>query len=215
MVRARCLAILLLCAASGSNGSQPLRVEVEALFTNAAVLNINGQRSTLRVGQTVGGITLLAASSSAATIEIEGQRQVLGLSRHIGSAYVTPDEQTVTISRDANLQYQTVAQVNGRSMPALVDTGANVVAMNSTVADALGLDYREEGIQARVETASGVAMAWRVTLRSVSVGGIKVENVAASVVEGDYPATVLLGMSYLQHLKLHENNGILSLSRAW
>ena len=54
-----------------------------------------------------------------------------------------------------------------------------------------------------------------VTLRSVSVGGIRVENVQATVLEGDFPSTILLGMTYLQHVDMEENNGVLSLSRDW
>ena len=52
-----------------------------------------------------------------------------------------------------------------------------------------------------------------VMLNSVSVGGIRVDNVEATVVESDFPATVLLGMSYVRHVKIEEQNGILSLSR--
>jgi aspartyl protease family protein len=34
------------------------------------------------------------------------------------------------------------------------------------------------------------------------------------VVDGEYPTTILLGMSFLRHVKLQEHNGILSLSRS-
>ncbi len=71
------------------------------------------------------------------------------------------------------------------------------------------------GIPSRVETASGLVPARVVNLRFVDVGGIRVDNVQATVVEGSYPSTVLLGMSYLKHVDIKENNGVLSLSRAW
>ena len=67
--------------------------------------------------------------------------------------------------------------------------------------------------QTSFETASGLTDAYQVTLNSVSVGGIRVDNVPAMVVSGDYPATVLLGMSFLRHVRIEENNGILSMSR--
>ena len=63
-------------------------------------------------------------------------------------------------------------------------------------------------------TASGQTAAHAIILQSVNVGGIQVESVPALVVEGAYPASVLLGMSYLRHVKLQEHNGILSLSRS-
>ena len=196
----------------GSARADTPRIQVEALLPDTAVLKIDGQRKTLRVGQSYGGVTLLASYSRTATLEVNGQQMIVGISRHIGSNYQGPQEQVVTIARDAMLQYQTSASINGRSVRVLVDTGANVVAMSAVQARALGIDY-SAGIPSKVETASGLISAHMITLRSVTVGGIKVENVRASVVEGDFPATVLLGMTYLQHVKMQENNGVLSLSR--
>ncbi len=88
----------------------------------------------------------------------------------------------------------------------------NVVAMNSGHAASLGIDFRA-GTPAQVETASGVVEAWVVALQSVDVGGIRVDNVRATVVEGTHPTTILLGMTYLQHVQMNEKNGILLLSR--
>jgi aspartyl protease family protein len=189
-------------------------VEVEALFKDGAVVSIDGERKTLRVGQSHGGVTLLSAYSRTATFEVDGRQLVLGLSRRIGTNFQEPVKPVVTIERNAQLQYQTTASINGRQVQVMVDTGANVVALSSQQAGNMGIDYRT-GIPARVETASGVVNAWVVTLRSVSVGNIRVQNVQASVVEGRFPATILLGMSFLQHVDLSENNGVLSLSRAW
>lgn len=189
-------------------------IVVEALFPDTAVLKIDGQRKTLRVGQSYGGVTVIAAYSRTATLEVDGKQMVVGLSRHIGGSYQQPKAQVVTIARDERLQYQTTAAINGRNVQVLVDTGANVVAMSSIHAQALGIDA-SAGVPSRVETASGLVGARLVNLDSVSVGGIKVNNVQASVVEGSFPGTILLGMTYLQHVKIQENNGVLSLSRAW
>lgn len=189
-------------------------IRVEALFTDAAVVTVDGQRKMLKAGQSFNGVALLEADSRAATLEVEGKILVLGASSRIGTNYAAPAEQVVTIQRDASLQYRTTALVNGRSVEVLIDTGANMVALNSTQAGALGVDY-VAGMPARVETAGGAVNAWMVTLRSVSVGGIRVDNVQASVVEGDFPTTILLGMTYLRHVKLEEAQGVLSLSRTW
>lgn len=206
------LAVLLLWALAAWAG--PPTIEVEALATDAAVLKVDGQRKMLRVGQSFNGVTLIAAYSRTATLEYEGERMVLGISRRIGSNYEEPKTRVVEIQRDARLQYQTRATINGQSIQVLVDTGANVVALNSEQARQLGVDY-ESGSQARVETASGLVRGWGVTLRSISVGGIKVENVQATVLEGGFPSTVLLGMTYLQHVDIKENDGVLSLTRSW
>lgn len=207
------LFLAALLAVSAVGATMPV-IEVEALFTDAAVLRIEGQRKMLKAGQSFRGVTLVSAHSGGASIEFEGETVELGVSRRIGTRYETSAEQVVRIPRDAKLQYQTTAIINGRSVSVLVDTGANVVALNSGQARSLGVDY-SAGIPASVETASGKANAWMVNLRSVSVGGIQVDNVQASVVEGEFPATILLGMTYLRHVRLKEAEGVLSLSRAW
>jgi aspartyl protease family protein len=168
----------------------------------------------LKAGQSYRGVTLVTAVSSKATVEVDGQTRELGVSRHIGTRYENSEPRVVSIPRDARMQYQTTAIINGRSVPVLVDTGANVVALNSAQAGTLGLDY-SAGSPARVETASGMVNAWYVTLQSVDIGGIRVDNVEATVVEGDFPSTILLGMTYLRHVKMEEADGVLSLSRTW
>lgn len=178
----------------------------------AAVLVIDGERKMLKEGQSHAGVTLVTARSQLATVEVGGQRQVIGLSDHVGANYSAPEIQQVSIHRDAQLKYQTTAQINGRQMPVMVDTGANFVAMNEGHARRLGVDYQSAPL-ANVETASGVTQAWAVKLRSVNVGGIEVHNVEAGVLQGGFPSTILLGMTYLRHVKLEENQGVMTLSR--
>lgn len=202
---------LLLAALQASGASTS--VEVEALLGDTAVLLINGERKTLRVGQSFAGVTLVAAQPTAATLEINGQTKSVGMSQRVGTNFEKTQEQVVTIPRNAMMQYQTNATINGRSVLVMVDTGANMVAISSEQASAMNIDYAA-GTLAQVETASGLTGAHAITLQSVSVGGIQVDNVPAMVVEGAYPATILLGMTYLRHVKLQEHNGILSLSAA-
>jgi aspartyl protease family protein len=194
--------------------AQTTGLEVQALFPNAAVVMINGQRQTLKVGETLSGVTLIEANARAAIFEINGKVHELGVSQRISSSYVQPEERQVTIKRDSQLQYNTTASINGIGTPVLVDTGANLVAMSSQTATRLGIDYAN-GMASKVETASGLTNSWIVTLRSVDVGGIAVENVRASVIEGAYPSSVLIGMSYLRHVEMRESGGVLMLSRGW
>lgn len=192
--------------------AQTLTVQVEALFPKSAVLKIDGQRKMLRAGQSFNGVTLVSAETNSATIRLNGKTQTLGLSQHIGSSYEEPTEQRITVARDSYGQYRTSILINGRSVLALVDTGASSMAMSGDQAKALGIDFYGGQIT-RVSTASGISEAYSITLRSVSVGGITVENVRGSVIDGDYPSIVLLGMTYLSHVKMEEQGGVLSLSR--
>lgn len=208
------LPAVALAQLSGGPPGSAFAVQVEALLPNTAVLMINGQRKTLRAGESFQGVTLVSADARTAVLEIAGERQTVGLHRMITTQYAAPEKRQVDIPRNNRLQYVTTAQINGRTAPVIVDTGANIVAMNSAQAERLGIDYRS-GSPTRVETASQMVDAWIVSLASVEVGGIRVDNVRASVMEGSFPGTILLGMSYLEHVELQEKDGVLSLSRAW
>jgi len=187
-------------------------VQVQALFTNAAMLKIDGTRKMLKVGQSFGSVKLIAADSRAAVVELNGKRRALKVSGRITGNYQQAQTRQVRIPRDSAMQYIVQATINGRAMRVMVDTGANVVAMNSAHATALGVDY-SAGTPSQVVTASGTVGAWVVKLDSIDVGGIRVDNVQASVVGGTHPTTVLLGMTYLQHVQMQEKDGILMLSR--
>jgi aspartyl protease family protein len=207
----RALLLLLGMHYTISTNATP-QIDLEGLMPNAAILLIDGERKMLKEGQTHKGVTLVSAYTNTATLEVDGQQMVLGLSRKVGTNYQPPAPQLVTIQRDQMLQYRTNAQINGRQLEVLVDTGANIVAMNESHARRIGLNL-EQATPARVETASGMAKAWSLNLRSVNVGGIKVNNVPATVIEGEFPNYVLLGMTYLRHVKMEENQGVMTLSR--
>ncbi len=209
------LALLVSCLLlSAVAVGQTPSVVVEALLPNTAVMLIDGSRKTLRAGQSEAGVRLIEADARAAVIEIDGRRQTVKLHDRISGSYQRAEVATVDIHRTASMQYMTTATINGRQVAVLVDTGANIVALNSRAARALGVDYRS-GQEAQITTASDVVDAWAVNLPYIDVGGIRVDNVGAMVTEGDFPATILLGMTYLKHVKMQENNGILTLSRDW
>lgn len=188
------------------------QVEVLGLFKNAALLKINGQQVLLKAGkQGPNKVTLISSTPKQVVLDINGHRQTLGLSQRISGQYSEVDEkQEVAIPQNAARQYITYATLNGRRQQVLIDTGANSVAMNSQHAKQLGVDY-QAGEATHVGTASGVAEAYRVKLRSVSVGGIQASGVEAVVIEGRFPHMILLGMTYLQHVDLREQNGTLFL----
>lgn len=192
---------------------QAATVEVQALLGETAVLRVNGERKLLRPGDSHGGVTLVSTTREGAVLLINGQTRTLGLSQRVGTTFQEPTRKVVTIPRNNRNQYLTTALINGRSIAVLVDTGANVVAMSQSQAQSLGI-RDGDGPAMTVETAGGILAARQVMLDSVSVGGIRVDRVEATVVQSEYPGTVLLGMSYLRHVKIEEQDGILSLIRA-
>ncbi len=206
--------ILLFVLALSSANAWALDIVVEALLPGIAVLKIDGARTTLREGQTQRGVRLISADAQVAVVEIDGRQQQLRVSQRISGQFTKPEERSVTVSRDQQLQYRTTAEINGVRLPVIVDTGANVVAMNSQHARMMGIDH-DEGIPTQVQTAGSVIAARSVTLDSVSVGGIRIDSVEATIIDGPQPAVILLGMSYLQHVSLEEANGVMTLRARW
>lgn len=189
------------------------RIEVLALFSGRAMLVIDNTTVTMRAGESgPEGVELLAASSRSATVRWHGQRRRLTLSRRIASRFSVPDRARVDIPRGEDNHYHVAGAIDGQTAQFLVDTGASVVAINSVTARSLGLDW--QGTRpGRVRTAGGYVRAWPVMLRRVEVGGIALSNVQAVVTAGAFPREVLLGMSFLGEISLHESEGVLSLEQ--
>ncbi|WP_426415965.1 retropepsin-like aspartic protease family protein [Aestuariirhabdus sp. LZHN29] len=187
-------------------------VRVQGLFPGAAVLIIDGERHLLKVGRKpVKGVSVLEADAHSALLSIDGKQQRLTLSREVNSSFTQAERKQVRVSLDHESgSYPVYGAINGRSIQMVVDTGATMVAMSSQQAQAIGLDY-SKGTLRPITTASDQVMAFELRLDRVSIGGIERRNIRAVVVEGSYPTVVLLGMSFLQHLRMQEQEGVLLL----
>lgn len=107
------------------------------------------------------------------------------------------------IARAADGHYWAEADIDGRAIRVLVDTGATVVALTRQDAQRLGLRLTPSDFIHTVETASGPVKAAAVELGHVAVAGARVTKVRALVVEQGLPHS-LLGMSYLGRLSAFE-----------
>lgn len=208
----RMILVLALIVIAGAVTAAP-EIEVVALFKDAALLEINGRRKLLKQGERADeGVALVSANSREAVLEVDGNRVRVGLSSRIGTEFQPAESSSVTISLNDAGQYRTTGSVNDRPVPLLVDTGANIVAINSSDARSLGIDFVGTGKRRQVVTAGGVVASWQVTLDSVQIGDIRVSNVEAVVLEGGFPETILLGMTFLRNVEIRESGGVLVLT---
>ena len=83
----------------------------------------------------------------------------------------------------------------------MIDTGATVVAINKAMASRAGFSLKPTDFTSKVSTANGTIAAAPITLESVQIGRIKVNNVAAVVLDDAALPGVLIGMSFLNQLK--------------
>jgi aspartyl protease family protein len=104
------------------------------------------------------------------------------------------------LKADQSGHFVTDADINGRSVRVLVDTGATVVALSYEDASDIGLRPGNLEFNVPVSTANGVAQAARVKLDQVAIDGIEVEDVEGLVLPRGALRGTLLGMSFLGRL---------------
>ncbi len=172
------------------------------------VVIAGSQPMTIAEGETARGITVVKVSQRSAVLRMGGITKTLSLSTARGSADQTG---SVTLRAGPGGHYFTNATINGTSLPFMVDTGATSVAISRAQAQRIGLNY-QRGTPALSHTANGVAMGWRLSLRTIKVGGLTVHNVDAMVLDTDL-SMGLLGMSFLSRFDMHRTGSTLELRR--
>ncbi|QAZ38804.1 TIGR02281 family clan AA aspartic protease [Methylibium sp. Pch-M] len=191
-------------ALSGSMGSRAL-----------LVIDGDAPRA-VAVGSTVQGVKLLSVNEAQAVVEIDGRRQTLRLGEaavNLGGAASAGSGTQITLSSDANGHFQAQGQINGRGVLFLVDTGATMVSMGQDEAERLGLPYKN-GERIGLRTANGNTVGYRISLNTVRVGDVEVHNVAAVVQPQPMPF-ILLGNSFLTRFQMKRENDTLLLQRRY
>ncbi len=186
-------------------------VQAVGLMSGMAILEVDGQRITMRAGQKKLGIHLIKVDSREALIELNGRRLTLELGLSVTGDYSEPQKTVVRLPRGDGGHYFANARFNGKSIKVLVDTGATSVAMSSETAKRLGINYAN-GKKGRSSTANGIVRNYIFKLNTLTIGGIKRYGVTASVIEGRFPSMPLLGMSFLNSVKMKEEMGMLVLT---
>ncbi len=108
--------------------------------------------------------------------------------------------ETVTLNADQLGHFEAEAEVNGRRVSVLVDTGATLVALTYEDAERAGMFPRPSDFTQVVATANGTARYAPVMIDSVTIGDITVRNIPGAVSEPGRLHRTLLGMSFLGRL---------------
>lgn len=216
---------LLLACVTGNARQQilPDGFRLVVLSSVRAVIAIGTQRHVLQVGEsTPSGVTLTDLNAGSATFSYKGKKDTISFDS-MGTAPASFDVDSSQSVNDGELPvvalfardngfYHVNADINGQSMEFLVDTGADMIAMSSSHATALGIDLKGKQ-RGRMYTAGGIVESVRVTLSSVSVGEITIYDVDAAVIIGYDLALPLLGMSFLRHVDMTQQADRLELKQ--
>ena len=209
----RFLAGCLLLAAAGV-GAQTVSLQ-GMLGSKALLVVDGGAPKAVGAGDSWKGVKVLSTAGEQAVVEVGGQRQTLrvGESPMAVGATAAPKGNKIVLNASSGGHFLTLGAINGRAVQFMVDTGATSVAMGTAEAERLGIDYRK-GQLARGNTANGQVTVYQVKLASVRVGDVEVYDVDAAILPS-HGGSVLLGNSFLSRFQMTKLNDQLVLERRY
>jgi aspartyl protease family protein len=113
----------------------------------------------------------------------------------------------VELAAEADGHFYVEAEINFRPVRMMVDTGASVIALRRSDAEAAGIRPAPADFDRPVSTANGTAYAAEAALDAVRVNDIEVEDVRALVLPDEQLAVSLLGQTFLSRLARFEVSG--------
>jgi aspartyl protease family protein len=167
-----------------------------------------GSPRSVAAGQSHQGVKVIATEASQVVVEINGLRQTLRLGEGpVHASPVTSeaaDRRRIVLHAGSNGHFRALGQINGRAVTFMVDTGASVVSLSAAEAETIGIPYKD-GPMVLLNTANGQTVGWQVKLGSVRLGSVDVYAVDALVTPSPMPY-VLLGNSYLARFQMTRTN---------
>ncbi len=153
--------------------------------------------------------TLVAAGLG---VDLPQQSADASAAANAGTPQAPPSGYSVELRATDNGHFHTPAEINGREIEVMVDTGASMVALTYEDAERAGIYLNDGDFTGRVSTANGTARVAPITLSDVSIGDITVRNVQAVVSERGNLNVTLLGMTFLSRLdRVDMRSGVLML----
>lgn len=117
-----------------------------------------------------------------------------------GTANQMASGKTMNIKRGDDGHFNVTVIVNGKSIPFTIDSGATYTSMSTAAADSAGIVYDHSSLPMVMETANGIAPAWRAQIARLQLGNIALEDHKITVSQ-NMSETSLLGMNFLDTLK--------------
>lgn len=176
-----------------SSGNRNFIAEAASWLAAAAIL-VGGITHFSELKQLTGnalGLKLPTAQASTATAD---QAPAANAAPHQSSGGV------VELRAGSHGHFETEAEINGRAIQVMVDTGATGVAMSYEDAEAAGIYVKDSDYTHQSRTANGIARIAMVNIDRISIGEITVRNVQGAVLEPGKLKGTLLGMSFLSRL---------------
>jgi aspartyl protease family protein len=211
----RRLIAVSLALAAGTAFAQSVALQ-GMLGSKALLIVDGAPPKSVAPGETHKGVKVLSTLGDQAVVEIEGRRHTLRVGdapASVGGAMTASRGSKIVLTAGTGGHFLTTGAINGRSTQFMVDTGATSVSMSVQEAERLGIDYRK-GLLGRSSTANGTVTTYMVKLASVRIGDVEIYDVDGNVVPAGMPY-ILLGNSFLTRFQMTRQNDQLVLERRY
>ncbi len=151
------------------------------------------------------GFTQKTLDDNSAPQLIESSPIDLDLSSSLGESEANEGNTTLILSRSKDSHFYVDGAINGVPVHFLVDTGASIVTIPTSIAESAGLVAQTEN---NMKTASGLAKGFQTTIQELEISSYKFNNVTAEIVTGEQ---ALLGMNILDQFDMIQDGDELTL----
>lgn len=186
------------------------------LGRKALVIVDGGEPRSLAAGESYRGVKIISTEGDSAVVDIAGQKHTLRVGESptsVGAQGGGTSGTKVVLTAGGGGHFLTMGQINGNAAHFVVDTGATFVSLSEQDALLSKVNYRN-GQRISMSTANGVVPGWRVKLSSVRIGDVTVYDVDAVVSAGAMPY-VLLGNSFLTRFQMTRTNDQMVLEKRY
>ena len=169
---------------------------------------------TVATGETHEGVKVISTSGDQAVVEQDGKRSTLRVGEapvNMGASKSGGKGNRIVLVAGSGGHFMTAGQINGKAVQFMVDTGATSVAMGAQDAERTGINFKT-GQPVMMSTANGNVQGYRIKLDSVRVGDVEVFGVDAVVTPQPMPY-MLLGNSFLTRFQMLRENDQMTLTK--
>jgi len=202
------VSLLPLLAAAQTSVSLQGRLGNKALL----MVDDSGPRA-VAPGETYQGVKVVSTGDDQAVVLVDGQRLTLRIGQtpaNVGQAASNGGDRIVLLP-DGHGHFSILGSINNQTVQFVADTGATLVSLGQSEADRVGLDYKH-GRPTHINTANGSTMGWRFRIPTMRVGDVVSHGVEAVVTPAPMPV-VLLGNSFLSHFNMQSDGDQMVLTK--
>ena len=214
MTRTVKTAALLAMLLAGSAAQAQSVALVGMLGNKALLVVNGTAPKTVASGETHEGVKVISTSGDQAVVEQNGKRNTLRIGEapvNVGASKSGGKGNRIVLVAGTGGHFMTAGQINGKAVQFMVDTGATSVAMGAQDAERTGINFKA-GQPVMMSTANGSVQGYRIKLDSVRVGDVEVFGVDAVVTPQPMPY-MLLGNSFLTRFQMLRENDQMTLTK--